>query len=106
MLDSLLQGLGIKWSAAVGGAIGSMISLTFANGLSKRGKVAMFLGGLAIAGYTTPLVAYAFSIGADHYGGIGLLIGIFGMSAIAALIKALPNIADALPDVIKGRFGK
>lgn len=106
MLDAILQGLGIKSSAATAGAIGSLISLTFAKDLSMASRIMMFVGGFFISGYLTPLAAFAFSIGSDHYGGIGLLIGIFGMAIVANALKIIEPAIATIPAVIKSRFGK
>jgi len=99
MLDTILQGLGIKsTAAAIGGAVGSIMSLQFHNGLNRKGKVILFFSGFFFACYTTTLAAHAFSIGSDYFGGIGFLIGWLGMVVVSAIIKVLP-------DIIKAKLG-
>lgn len=92
MLEHILQAIGIKGSAAIGGMVGALISLKFAEGLTIKSKFLMFLCGMSLAGYTTPLAAHFFSIGSDYFGGIGLLIGLFGMALVSAIIKSIPDL--------------
>ncbi len=110
MLDGVAQWLGIQKSAAVGGALGAIISLRFAQKLSIVGKFSMFFSGMLLATYTTPLAAKYFSVGLDLYGGIGLVIGIFGMAVVSALMTAISGawdvVKDALKEWLKSKLGK
>lgn len=106
----MLEQFGIVKASAVGGAIGALISLRFASGMSLAGKLFMFFCGFGMAAFLTPTAAHFFNVGEKLYGGIGLLIGIFGMAVVSAAMKAISEFWDAvktaMPDWFKSRFGK
>lgn len=90
-MTALLEALGLKLGVVVGGFIGSVVSLRFAQGLSLTGKLSMVFGGLAAAAYLTPLVSLVIDLKAPIESGIAFLIGLYGMSAIAEGYKFISS---------------
>lgn len=110
MLDAFLESIGVAKASAIGGAVGALISLKFADGLKLGGKLFMFFCGISLASFTTPVAAHYFSVGVNFYGGIGLLIGLFGMALVAALMRAIEEawatVRDAVKEWLKSKLGR
>lgn len=93
---------GFQW--AIAGLFGALIAVPFQRDLkTARGIVVFVFTGSACAHYLTGLVGDYFSINPSSAGGIGFLLGAFGGSLIAAVMKAIET-AD-LWGLIRSRFG-
>ena len=91
-LDAFLAAIGIKLKALIAGAVGSFISLRFFDGLNVFEKWATFGGGALLAGYLTiPAITFMEIDNHNIEPGISLLIGLFGMSIAAAIIRVIKN---------------
>lgn len=89
-VEAFFSALGLKLQVVVAGAIGAFISLRFFDGLGTRDRWLTFVGGWALASYLTGLAHEYFelkTVSAET--GIALLVGLFGMSVVAALIKVI-----------------
>lgn len=95
------------WEAVqllVAGAIGAMVSLPFHSEIKTyASRFTAVCFGSASAHYLTPLVLDYFSIAITRSGGVAFLLGLFGMSATAAVFRTLGN-ADVW-SLIQKRFG-
>lgn len=88
-VEALLGALGLTLKTLVAGAVGAFVSLRFFEGLSPWERWTTFLGGWAIAAYlTTPVTSYL-ELPAKVEVGISLLLGLFGMSLAAALMRVV-----------------
>ncbi|MFJ5505776.1 MFS transporter [Pectobacterium carotovorum] len=89
---------------AVAGLIGALISVPFQSDLRTARGIAIFVfTGSACAHYLTGIVGDYFNINPSSAGGIGFLLGAFGGSLIAAVIKAIE--AADLWGLVRSRFG-
>lgn len=70
------------------GFLGSVLSMSFVDGMSKKQRVAAIISGMVMAHYLSPLIAYLFKE-EDYQETIGFLIGIFGMSICSAIFRAI-----------------
>jgi hypothetical protein len=102
-MNELLAALGIKKAALLAGLIGGVVSLRFFEGLTGWGKVVTALGGAAFANYLAGPASEYLAVSASHEGGVGFVLGLFGMSVAAAGIKAVRDVDWA--GVIKGKIG-
>lgn len=86
----------------VAGLIGSLLSLAFVEQMSKRQRIVAVLSGMVMAHYLAPLIAFLFN--EDKYQEtIGFLVGLFGMSVVAAVFRTIKN--SDLWGLIKKRYG-
>ena len=82
------------------GAFGSWVSLLFRKDLrSKWERSTAVIGGTAIAYYVAPLALDYFKMDASRAGSVTFLLGLFGMTAVAGIMKAIP-------EAIRSRTGK
>lgn len=87
--DGVLAALGLKLINLFAGAITSFVSLRFFDGLSVREKWTTFLGGWAIAAWGASPTTQYFDLKPGVEVGIALVLGLFGMSLSAAVVKLL-----------------
>jgi FtsH-binding integral membrane protein len=74
----------------IAGLLGSLMSLTFIDGMGKRQRFVAVMAGTIMAHYLTPLIAHMYA--EDNYAEtIGFLIGLFGMSITAAIFRAIQS---------------
>lgn len=91
-----------EWGIA--GLIGAIISLPFQTDRKTKRGIAIFLFTGGVCGhFLTGMVGRYFNVDPGSAGGIGFLLGAFGGSLIAAIIKAIE--AADLWSLIKSRFG-
>lgn len=87
----------------VAGLIGSLLSLAFIDHMGKRERIIAVISGMVMAHYLAPLIAFLFN--EDKYQEtIGFLVGLFGMSVVAAVFRAIQK--SDLWGLVKHRFGK
>lgn len=78
---------------ALAGALGAAASLPFHRDLKTLGqRLTMVASGAIAAHYITPLVSAYFGMDAGRNGGVAFLIGLFGMSTAAAVLRGLRTI--------------
>lgn len=87
--DGFLAGLGLKLVNVVCGAVAAFAALRFFEGLGLWDKWLTFLGGWALAAWGAPPLAEALELPIKVEIGIVLLLGLFGMSAAAELVKVV-----------------
>jgi len=89
-------------SIILAGLLGSLLSLGFINDMGLKRRFIAVIAGIIFAHYLTPLIA--FLLHEDNYQAtIGFLVGLFGMSIIAAVFRAIQN--SDLWGLIRSRFG-
>lgn len=100
LLNKLLSNL--EW--AIAGLIGALLAAPFHAEVKTPAERAWFaLTGMFCAYWLTGLVSTYFSIDPAVAGGVGFLLGAFGGSMLAAIIKAIK--AADLWALLKQRFG-
>lgn len=76
----------------VAGLFGGIVSLRFFDKLSMWGRIGTVFGAATAAHFATPFVAAFFEVAPHNEGGIGFLVGLFGMSIAAAAFEAIPSV--------------
>lgn len=95
MVEAILTTLGLTKPATIGGFLGAVVSLKLIDGLNWwQGTTTVFSGAL-VAGYGTPLALDYFSLAIKLEPTVAFLIGVFGMSLAAAIVKAIPKAVDS-----------
>lgn len=87
----------------VAGLIGSLLSLAFIDHMGKRERVIAVISGMVMAHYLAPLIAFLFNE-EKYQETIGFLVGLFGMSVVAAVFRAIKN--SDLWGLIARRYGR
>lgn len=102
-MDNLFKHLeDFKWAFA--GLIGALVAVRFQNDLKTKGSIVIFvLSGSAYAHYLTGLVDDYFNIAPSSAGGIGFLLGAFGGSLTAAIIRAISS--SDLVELLRKKIG-
>jgi hypothetical protein len=99
--EGVLSMLGLKLQSLIAGAFGAFISLRFFEGLSTWEKWVTFVGGWAAASWLAePTAAYLDLEHRSMETGLSLLIGMFGMSLAAAVIRVVRD--TNWTDVVRG----
>ncbi len=105
MIDEIAAALGIKKGVVLWGLLGALVSLYFSQpGLHWCAKLTYFGGGVACAWVGAPALAEQFGVAGTHsISLIGFVLGVFGMSAMAAITTALreTKLADSLATWLK-----
>lgn len=102
MFDSILVALGLSKPATIGGFLGAVVSLKLVEGLNLWQRFTTVLGGALCASYVTPLVLEVITLSTKLEAAVAFLIGVFGMSLVAAIAKAIPEFLTAAKDKISG----
>lgn len=104
MIDAILQGLGLKKAPLILGLIGSIIALKWIEAVGVWGRTCAVFIGCASAQVGTPLALHFFEFQPTYEGSVAFVIGLFSMSIIGAVMKAINN-AD-LWALVKEWFNK
>lgn len=81
-------------TTAGAGFFGSLVSLKFIKGASTFERVMMFIGGMSLSFYATSAVAGF--LGMSRFaGGVGFLLGLFGMAVVGKVYEALQAVDAA-----------
>lgn len=100
LLHRILSNL--EW--AIAGLFGAIVSVPFHEELSSwKGKLFFVFTGIACAYFLTPFAMNHYSIDPGLSGGVGFLLGAFGGSLLAAVVRAIK--AADLVALIKAKFG-
>src|SRR6185295_5465285 len=97
----------IEWKPLIPGALGAALAACMG---PERGKIDRLIGfgvGFGFAAYCTdPTVDY-FKLSSDTYsGGIGFVLGFFGMTVSDAIMRVIKDVKwDSIMALIKGKFG-
>lgn len=105
MIDEALAALGLSKPATIGGLVGAIVSLKFIEGLTIFQRAGTVLGGMLSAAYVTPLVIQVIELSTRLESAVAFLVGVFGMSIAAAIMKAIPELVAAARDRI-GKGGR
>lgn len=84
------------------GLFGSLLSLSFVDGMGRRQRTVAVISGMILAHYLAPLISYIFHE-ETYTETIGFLVGLFGMSVVAAVFRAIQN--SNIWALIMRRFG-
>ena len=91
-----------KWALA--GFVGALVSMPFQKDVnSAKDKIVFVFSGSAYSYYLTGMVCDYFNTSQASAGGIGFLLGAFGGSLTAAILKAIES-AD-IWSLVKKHFG-
>lgn len=96
-----LPALDTTKAVVIAGLVGSLLSLGFIDGMTKKQRVVAVCSGMVMAHYLAPLIAFIFHE-ENYQETIGFLVGLFGMSVVAALFRAIQN--SDLWSLVKRRF--
>lgn len=105
MIDAMLGTLGLSKGATIGGFLGALVSLKFIEGLNVWQRAGTVMGGMFSAAYVSPLILQVVQLNDRSESAIAFLIGVFGMSLAAAVVKALPDLIAAAKDRLRGGSG-
>lgn len=90
------------WSAA---ALGSIVALKFAPGVTWAERCINVTAGSLIAGFLAPVAAEWLHITAPHLqSGLAFVIGLFGLSLTAAVMQGVRDIK--LGEIVTGWIGR
>lgn len=89
-------------AVVIAGLIGSLLSLSFVDQMGKRQRLVAVASGMVMAHYLAPLIANLFHE-ENYQETIGFLVGLFGMSVVASVFRAIQN--SDLWGLIKRRYG-
>lgn len=92
--NSILAALGVTLKTIIGGALGGFISLRFNADLTWYERWITFFGGWGLGAWLAPPLNTYLELNqrAAWEAGTALLIGLFGMSFAAAVIKAIKSL--------------
>lgn len=90
-------------AVVIAGFIGSLLSLSFIDHMDKRQRIIAVISGMVMAYYLAPLIAFLFNE-EKYEATIGFLVGLFGMSVVAAVFRAIKN--SDLWGLITRRYGR
>lgn len=88
---------------AVAGLMGSLLSMSFVDGMSKKQRLIAIVSGMIMAHYLAPMIAFLFHE-VDYQETVGFLIGLFGMSICSAIFRAIQH--SDIWGLIEERWGK
>lgn len=101
-MDAVPQSFDAPKAIIVAGLFGSILSLSFIDGMSlKQRALAVFMG-MVMAHYLATYIAFLFNE-PNYAETIGFLVGLFGMSITAAIFRAIKN--SNLWSFIMSRWG-
>lgn len=86
----------------IAGFLGSLLSLSFLDSMGRRQRIIAITAGMVMAHYLSPLIANLFHE-ENYQETIGFLVGLFGMSVVASVFRAIQN--SDLWGLIKRRYG-
>ena len=101
-MDAAVPQFDTPKAVILAGLLGSILSLSFIDGMSRRQRLIAILAGITMAHYMSPLIAHMFSQG-QFEETIGFLVGLFGMSITATIFRAIQN--SNLWSFVMGRWG-
>lgn len=82
------------------GGFGSLVALKFAPGTSWWERATNVATGILVAGYVTPALAEFLHLKGAVAGGAAFLLGLLGMSLIAAVLQGIRDVK--LGEIISG----
>ncbi len=95
---------GVKFAVLLAGFMGSVVSLSFVRGLTKKQILLAVLVGVACANYVTPIAMHYLGLPREIELGAAFFVGLTAMNFIPAVLKL--SEASTLVDLIKGRINK
>jgi len=90
--NELLAGV-VKYGTVVAGVLGSVVSLSYTQELTKFRAFTAVAGGAATAVYTAPLICHYLSL-PSFENAVAFLVGLAAMRAIPALLGAVDRLKD------------
>lgn len=102
MADPQVSFLDETKAVVIAGFVGSVLSLAFVDQMTKRQRIVAVISGMVMAHYLAPMIAFLFNE-EKYQETIGFLVGLFGMSGVAAIFRGVKN-AD-LWSLVKRRYG-
>lgn len=98
MIDDIMSTLGLTKASTFGGFLGAVVSLKFIENLNWWQRMTTVFGGMITAAYVTPFIMDLFRLTTKVEGAVSFLVGLFGMSIVAAAIKIIPDVVQAAKD--------
>ena len=96
MLDSIATAVGVKKGVVIAAFIGAALASLIGPKKDWRAKTLSFLVGFASAVYlTSPVLSYFDLKAGDYEGGIGFMLGLFGMSLADKALTLIGDITGA-----------
>ena len=92
----LLTALGLKWASLIGGFFGALVSLKFIENLTIKQRATTVFAGTMVSAYIAPALLFYLELSPKMESGVAFLCGLFGMSFTGAVIKAMPDILEAV----------
>lgn len=103
-MEQLMAPPGARY-VLLAGFLGSLLSMPFVHGMSRKQRAVALVSGAIMAFYLSPLIAFLFANDNDKIEApIGFLIGLFGMSICGAMFKAIEK--SDIWGLIDKRFSK
>lgn len=108
MIDALLQAAGLKKLTLIFGLIGAIAALKWVDAVGIYGRMFAVVTGCAIAQAITPVTLLFFQFNVEYEGGTAFVIGLFGMSIVGAIMKAInsANLWELVKDIVSSWFSK
>lgn len=91
-MDALLAALGLKQGAVISGLLGALVSFRFFKEMGRSERLFTVASGVPAALYCGPWAAEVFNMGLKGEIGITFLIGALGITALSAVVKAMPEL--------------
>lgn len=102
-MNELLSAIGLKKLPLIAGFVGALVSLKFIDGIATWSlwqRLSTVACGAAVAGYCAPLTVQVLELSTGAEGAVAFIVGLFGMSAAGAVIKAMPEWVGAIRERI------
>lgn len=101
-MESIHAEIDTPKAVIIAGLLGSLLSLSFVDSMGRKQRIVAVIAGMTMAHYLSPLIANLFH--EDNYQEtIGFLVGLFGMSIVASVFRAIQN--SDLWGLIRRRYG-
>lgn len=105
MLDAVAGALGVKKAVLIPAVIGAALAVALGPKRDWPERLTGFMAGFFVSVYATgPVVTWFGGAPGDYLGGVGFVLGLFGMSVADALWRAVRD--TDIAGILKGRFGK
>lgn len=98
MVESLLTTLGLTKATTVAGFFGSLLSLKLIGGLTPVQGIVTVISGMLCAAYLSPMTIHEGWFNPKSEGAIAFLIGLLGMSIMAAVVKEVPSVITMMKE--------
>lgn len=106
MAEITTTALTLKYSTAIAGFLGGVVSLSYVRSLTRWQAMSAIGTGAICAQYLTPIAIHLWTIPLVVHGGVAFLIGLTAINIVPALLKASSLVQDDLTALLKRLLGK